>query len=246
MSDSITLKPGFLVGLNSSITGSVEYGRRDLATDGTAAPEGAEVTRWETTRVIDDPADHEAAVKARGKARSLITSVCVRSDFGLLCPESKAAELDAAIAEARAVAKAHNDTSTRSRIEVRVLRGRISGTDQEAVASIASEVRELLTSMDRGIAGADVEAIREAAGRAKSLAAMLDNGQSAQIVEAVAEARSAARQITKRLIDTGNIASVVVADLKRTALARARTAFLDYGAAPAAPVAEAPAGAEVA
>jgi len=57
-------------------------------------------------------------------------------------------------------------------------------------------------------------------------------------------ARSAARQITKRLIDTGNIASVVVADLKRSALARARTAFLDYGAAPVAPVAEAPAGAE--
>jgi len=37
-----------------------------------------------------DPAEHETAIKARGKARSVITGVCNASNFGLLCPTAEA------------------------------------------------------------------------------------------------------------------------------------------------------------
>jgi hypothetical protein len=223
------IKPGLLVALKSSVEGGVSYQRRDLDAD---KIEGSDVARWETTRVIDDPAEHERAIKARGKALSAIRGVCSPTTFGLLCPVDREAELDAAVKVAREIIDAHNADANCTRVKVYVLKGRIASTDEEAARAISQEVKSLVDSMSAGIDKLDPEAIREAAQKAQQMAAMLGDEQIQAVAGAVEAARKAARTIVKRIQKDGEQASIVMMDLQRGAIERARIAFLDLDDAP--------------
>lgn len=215
-----TLRPGLLVSLKSSVTGNALYRRRDIELSTTE--EGASTARWETERTIADPAEHEAALKARTKARSTISTVCVKSEFGLLCPESAEEEMTKAIEKARAIVAAFNKTAKCTRVQIFVIAGRVSPNDLEAVRAINSEVTELLAEMERGVTVADVAVIRDAAARAKGIAEMLSTEARIQAEIAIDAARRAARDIVKA--DGGP----VEVDLRAIrAITEARTAFLD-------------------
>lgn len=236
------LKPGLLVSLKTSIRGGVNYQRVDLEHNHTD-DDGALVARWETKRQIVDPAEYERATVTRGKARTLISSVCCSSSFGLLCPVSNESRLDEVIAEARALAAAHNAEATVTQVEVFVLVGRISSDDAEAARAIGSEVRELLDDMKSAIDAADPARIREAASKARELGSMLSPDVASQVTDAIVQARSAAREIVKRVEKSGESAARVVASLNTTAINMARFAFLDMDAGQA--TTEAPAGRSV-
>src|SRR5260221_4374072 len=91
-----TLRPGLLVSLKTSLDGNVKYRSVDIVADHVTA-EGERRAKWETERTIQDPAEYERAVKARSKARAIITGVCAPSSFGLLCPEFQRDKLTAAV-----------------------------------------------------------------------------------------------------------------------------------------------------
>ena len=113
-----TLRPGLLVGLKTSVAGNVSYDKRVIEPEH-LTEEGTQEARWETSRLVMDPVENEAAKKVRQKARALITRVCLASKgFGLLCPESLAPQLEAAITEARAMVDQFNATSTLSRVSI--------------------------------------------------------------------------------------------------------------------------------
>jgi hypothetical protein len=228
------------VSLKTSVRGGVEYRRADLAAP-EGGPEGAAVSRWETTKITINPAEVERASKARSKARSLVASVCSSSAFGLLCPEARAPDLERVVAEARAVAAEFNAGAKHTTIGVYVIAGRIASTDEEAARAIGSEVRELLTAMEDGIKAADPEAIREAANKARALGAMLSDEAAGKVGKAIEAARSAAREITRRVAKGGEVAAKVVADIRTDEIARARFAFLDLEPAAAVAEPEAPA-----
>jgi len=103
-----TLRPGLLVALSTRVTGNVTYTRRDIDFGRVSPVNGALISKWETERTVTNPEEADAASKARGKCRTLISSVCAQSEFGLLCPEDDAGKLDRAIAEAREVAAVEN------------------------------------------------------------------------------------------------------------------------------------------
>jgi hypothetical protein len=227
------IRPGILVALKSTVTGGVEYKRVDLDAGG-ETPNGASVARWETTRVIVDPVEHERAVKVRGKALGMIRGLAAATSFGLICPQDREPELDEAVKKARALVEEHNDNATCTRVAIYCLKGRIASTDEEAARAISGEVRSLLDAMDRGIAQLDVAEIREAASKAASLGSMLGEDQVKAVGEAVEQARKAARVIVKRIEKEGEDAAVVLADIQRGALEKARFAFLDL--APESPV----------
>jgi hypothetical protein len=235
MLNTTTLRPGLLVSLKTTLTGNVSYRKETIDPDHLTS-DGERRAKWETERTVKDAAEHERGTKARSEAASLIRAVCARSAFGLLCPESAAAELDGAIRKARTIADAFNQGAQLSRLGVYVITGRIAPDDVEAVKAINSEVRELMTDMEAGLANLDVEAIREAANKAKQLGAMLTDEAAARIQTAIDAARSAARRIVK----AGEAAAC---EVDRAALAKvqnARTAFLDLDGgqemqAPAAP-----------
>lgn len=191
-----TLRPGLLVSLKTSVSGNVSYRAvtlesEHLEEDGTAR------ARWETLKITEDPEEFKIATVARSKCRSLITSVCAPSAFGLLCPESDRDALDRAVEEAREVARTFNAMASQTRVSVNVIAGRIAPDDVEAVRAINSEVRDLLSDMERGLANLDVKAVRDAANKAKAIGAMLNPEAASRIQLAIDAARSAARQMVK-------------------------------------------------
>lgn len=224
------LKPGLLVSLKTTIKGGADYQRVEIEQDH-ALENGARFAKWETTRVISDPAEYERAIQARGKARAAIISICCSSSFGLLCPASREPELNTAIDIARIIADEFNATSKRAAIEVYIIAGRVARDDVEAAKAISAEVRDLLADMETGIKNADAEVIREAANKARALGGMLTDEAKEKVSEAVTEARKAARLIVKRIEKSGELAATVVAELSVQNIEAARFAFLDLDAA---------------
>lgn len=219
---SSTLRPGLLVSLKTSISGNVKYVSTDIERERLTA-DGKLRAKWETERTIEDPDEFTRAQKVQSKMGSLIRSICAKSAFGLLCPNDKASELDAAVAEARKLADAFNASATLTRVRLYVIAGRIAQDDVEAVRAINSEVRDLLRDMEQGVANLDVERIRDAASKAKQLGSMLSPAAAARIQIAIDSARSTAR----RIVAAGEAAGL---EIDRSTLQRineARTAFLD-------------------
>jgi hypothetical protein len=215
------IRPGLLVALKSRVAGGIHYRRVDLD-----APDDA-TARWETTRTIDNPDEHERAVKARGLALTEIRRVCSATSFGLLCPEAYEGDLDAAIERAASVVRSFNATAECTRVDVFALKGRVAATDEEAARAIGDEVAEMLRGMEAGIDRLDPEAIRLAATKARELSAMLAPEQAERVADAIGAARKAAREIVKRVQKAGEPAAEVLRSLSRSAIEKARMAFLD-------------------
>lgn len=216
------LRPGLLVSLKTSIQGGVSYDKTVIDADHMTET-GARVERWETERVVANPQEHEAARKARSRARQTIVSVCAQSAFGLLCPEDRREELERAVAEARAVAEEFNNSAVDSRIRIYVIAGRVSADDTEAVRAISSEVRGLMAAMESGIRDLDAAKIRDAAKRARSVGQMLSPRAQERVKVAVDAARDAARTISK----AGEAAAIEIDATAIQKIANSRTAFLD-------------------
>lgn len=225
-SKAVTLKPGLLVSLRTTINGGIQYVRRELEheTDG-----GTDRSKWETERIITDVQEWDEAKKARGDAGALIRKVCVPSAFGLLCPIDKRDELDGAIEQATLLAEDHNATHNLTTVRVYVLKGEIASSDEEAVRAISSEVSDLLADMEQGIRNVDVQTVRKAASDAKKLGGILDETANAKVQTAVKAARSAARQIVKRIEKDGEDAIDEIVQLNMGAISGARMAFLEFG-----------------
>lgn len=222
---TITLKPGLLVSLKTSLRGGITYERVDLEKSG-GTEDSPKVEKWNTTKVTIDPVEAERAVKVRGKLRSLISGVCVPSNFGLLCPVAKEAELIEAIKESREMAALANAGFVNTRVAVFVMVGRIAESDAEAARAVASELRDLFDEMESAITDGDVVRMRAAANKARPIVKMLDNGAAGKATAAIAEVRETATEITKRLTKQESIATYLT-EVKLRALPEAREAFLD-------------------
>jgi hypothetical protein len=234
MSNIETLRPGLLISLKTSIRGNVKYDKRDTTRE--TIIDGKAVAEWETKRTIADPVEMKRATETRTKARGLISSVCVNSAFGLLCPEKAQEELDAAVREAHKVVDEFNRSAKVTRVGMYAMIGKIAADDVEAVKAINSEVSDLMTQMETGLRNLDVKSIRDAANKAKQIGQMLAPDAAARIQMAVEAARVSARAINK----AGEQAAIEI-DLRaiRT-VTDMRTAFLDLDEARevAAPKAE--------
>jgi hypothetical protein len=218
-----TLRPGLLVSLKTSVAGNVRYTKVMLQTESREEGGGPAVARWETTRTIIDPVEHDLARKVQSVASGLIRRTCKESNFGLLCPEADAESLDAAVAEARKLVADFNATAKRSRVYVYVISGRIAPTDREAISAINSEVSDLLATMKQGLENLDVKQVRDAASRMKKIGTMLTPEMEARTKIAVDAAREAARKITK----AGEQAAQEIDRQAIRRISEARTAFLD-------------------
>lgn len=227
MTQTSILKPGLLVSLKTTIEGGVHYKRVDLAVEGDEKSEGGDLSKWETTRLIEDAQEHTLGVQVRGLAGSLVRKVCSLTSFGLICVESKEAELDAAILEARKRTDEFNSQAKHSRVSLYILKGRIAATDEEAAMAIASEIKVLLGEMESGIRSLDVKAVREAATRAKQTGQILNDDRAQIVSSAVKAARKAAREIVKRVEKGGESAAAVLATIAMQPIEAARFAFLD-------------------
>ncbi len=232
MSNASVIRPGLLVSLKSTVVGGVSYQRVDLDAD-RPAEDNQEVSRWETRRVIENVAEHERATKCRSAALAMIRKCCGATSFGLLCPTDQEGALDAAIASARALVDAHNESAEHTRVGIYALKGRVASDDAEAARAITQEIAGLVTAMDAGIKAFDPAAIRQAADRARELSGMLSEEKASKITAAISQARAAARPIVKRIEKEGETRETVLLDIQRGQIESARIAFLDLSDAPA-------------
>jgi ElaB/YqjD/DUF883 family membrane-anchored ribosome-binding protein len=216
-----TLRPGLLVSLKTSVTGGIKYDKEEIVPEHDT--DRGRVAKWATERTIEDPQEHEAAIKIRGRVRTLIASVCAQSAFGFLCPADKSGALDQAIAEARELAKGFNDRAAITKINVYVIAGKVAEDDVEAVRAIKSEMTELLSRMEEGVRNFDPEAIREAANKARSIGQMLSPAAQKRVSEAIDAARAAARKIVK----AGETAAIEVDRQAIEKISTGRLTFLD-------------------
>jgi hypothetical protein len=220
-----TIKPGLLVSVRTYLDGGVTYTRVNC---GTKVEDGKSVTKWRTTRTIDNPKEHTRAVKARSRASNLVRSCCLRTPFGLVCLQAKEEKLQAAITQARTVCKEWNARAKHYQIDIRTFQGRIASDDRQAISAMAAELRSLARDMKRGVRNGDVKAIREAASTAKRMGAMLDSTElQGDIDSAVKSARKAARQLVKRVDKQGEEVEKVVASLVTAPIEQMRIAFID-------------------
>lgn len=217
-----TLRPGLLVSLKTSQRGNVTYTKEDIFRD-RPTEDGKREAIWKTQRTIALPAEHDAACKVRTKARSLISSACANSAFGLLCPEDQGDVLEAKIAEAHALVDEFNAAAKMSRVYLCVIAGRIAPDDVEAVKAINSEISDLMEVMRDGIGNLDVKAVRDAANRVRSVGQMLSPDAQARVQLAVDAARAAA----KKIVAAGEQAAQEIDRQAIARIAEARTAFLD-------------------
>ena len=225
-----TLRPGLLVALNTNVKGNVSYVKRDLEAE--HETDAGLKAKWETERTIADAAEFERASQVRSKARSLITAVCTKTAFGLLCPESGAPDLDRATDEARKLCEDFNRNAKLTRVHCFVLTGRVASDDVKAVQAISGEVRDLIADMKDGLEALDVEKVRKAANEAKQIGNMLSPEAQARIQIAIDAVRAQARKI----VAAGETAAIVINQRAIATLNEARTAFLDLE--PAREVAE--------
>ncbi len=223
-----TIRPGLLVAIKTSVTGNVQYSKRTIESE-RRIDEKTAVASWETERTIADVDEHNRASKVRQEVNHAIRRLCANTAFGNLCPEDRADELAAAIADGRAKVQAFNDEASITRVTIHVIAGRVAADDVEAARAIRAELVEVIADMERGVANLSPEKIREAAVKAKELSEMLTDGAKYNVELAVTAARSAATAINKA-VKAGEQAASAVDQQVLTRLSSARLAFLDVDA----------------
>lgn len=227
---TLTLKPGLLVSLKTSIRGGIDYVRQELSQGDTADGRG-HIEEWQTRKVIADKEQYAAAVRLRSGIAAMIRRQCVHTSFGLLCPAANEDFLDAAVERARREARGFNASQDGITVGVYVLKGRVASTEEEATRAVASEVRSLLDTMRDGIQAFDARMVREAAAKARELKAMLSDDDAGKIAGAIKAARAAARVIVARVDKDGEDAATVLGEIVAegglTNLDAARFAFVD-------------------
>lgn len=232
----LKIKPGIMVACSTRLRGGVEYRRRDLD----RAQLGAtEKIRWETERTIVDAEEYERATRVRALARNRIAGACWQTAFGLICPQDREGDLDAAVSEARSAAQAFNGTAQHSEISVYVLKGRIAQTDEEATTAIQAESADLLDQLERAIKAADPAAIRDVCTRSRQINELAEGEAAEAVAAAIKEARAVARAIVKRVEKAGEEASTVLAEVGADGLAAINTARFAMLLPDAPPTAEA-------
>jgi hypothetical protein len=240
-----TVRPGYIIGLKTEITGNVTYQRVDLSPnddDDDAGDDASEstlemtsegdapevkVTRWKTTKIVENPDELERATKVRGMARSLIERLCFKTTLGLMCKLEQKPALDAAEDKAQELVREFNRTATITRIWFGVVPSVIESDSERATANIMREAGRLIVEMDAGIKEFDPEKIKKAAAKARQLSGMLGDEQQSKLNSAVDQARKASRTIVKRIETEGEDRAIVMMDIQRGQIESARIAFLD-------------------
>ena len=227
MAKTLQLAPGYLVGLSMGVDGGVTYERIELGA--ALDPNGAEIIRYQTTRITPDPEEFKAATQVRLKARGLVRSACTPTPFGLVCPKDDLPKVEQAIATGKEAVDAFNATAKTCKVRMAYLLGEIAKSESEAVASVRAEIQALLQDLEAATQEGDVKGIRDICDKASSMSKMLaqkTEGRDA-LSKAIAASRKVAREVVKRVQKQGEALAAVLEQANVSPIAVARFAFSD-------------------
>lgn len=223
MSEVKMLKPGILVSLKTSQTGNRSYKKEELER-AHIAEGGVERSRWNTTKIVYDPAEAKAAAQTANRARYLVTRLCADTAHGPLCPVERRDDLNAAIVEAREMVREFNETAVFSRVDVNVICGEIIADDLNTVRALFSETERFMAEMQEGLAELDVKKVRAICVKALDVGQMLSPEAGATMALAV----NTAREACKKIVAAGEQAAAEIDQRAINTIGVARSSFLDF------------------
>lgn len=225
----IGLRPGFMVRISVPVRGGVSYSVRTIESE-TVAPDGTARAAWETTRIVEDRAEHDAATALRARIRNYLAgTLCRVGDLGTFLPEASAPEFDRRLTEAEGWAAEFNGSARTCRVRIGAVRGRIEADSEREVAAVRREISAMLQAVEAGVRAMDPVAIRKAATEAREAARVLSPRAASQVDAAIEEARKIAREAQARVKAGADRAAIVITEDRIQALRTARVAFLDVG-----------------
>jgi len=218
------LRPGILISIKTHQSGNRSYQKREIErahlTEG-----GVERSRWDTTKIVFDPAEAKAAGQIANRARYLVTRLCADTAHGPLCPVDRREELNEAINEARSLARDFNDTAVFSRVEVNVICGEIIADDVNTARALFSETERFMAQMQEGLENLDVKKVRAICVKVLDVGQMLSPEAGATMAVAVSAARSAC----KKIVAAGEQVAIEIDQNAIDTIGLARNSFLDFG-----------------
>lgn len=224
----IRVRPGLLVNLVTHLEGGVEYEREELGAERIGERQEGEAVEWRTEKRVADVEEHAAAVRLRGRVRSLVKGACVWTPFGLICPLDQEALLGERIAEGHRLVQEFNAGAQHTRIRFpEPLRGRITEDSREALSAVREEIHSLVSELQQALAAGSPETIRDVAQKATQMSKLLEDGSEARTAldRAVKESRRVATELVKRLGEGAEAAAEVLASANIRLVASARMAF---------------------
>jgi hypothetical protein len=228
----LSLKPSLLVAVQISRVGGVTYAR------GAASEESGdnyEKKTWETTKEIPNVAEFKTAEAAAAECRRLISAICYRTSFGLLCSKDREKELTEAVKVVKAKIADVNSALQTVRLTASVIRAEISSSDQEAAQAVVQEIGGFLAELTSAVEACDVKKIRQTVGAVKGIESLLPEIQSQSLRSAIAAAKKAASTIVKEVQKKERTIDEVRRELDLSPIDAARMMFVepDAGTAPA-------------
>ena len=224
MSEVRTLKPGILVAIRTHQRGNRSYTKREIErahlTDG-----GMERSRWDTTKIVYDPAEDKEASQVANKARYTVTRLCADTAHGPLCPVERRDELNEAIAEARKMVAEFNERAVFTRVAIHVICGEIVADDVNTARALFSETEQFMEQMVKGLQELDVKKVRALCVKTLDVGQMLSPDANAAAVLAV----NAAREACRKIVAAGEQAAIAIDQNAIDTIGLARNSFLDFG-----------------
>ena len=205
---ALTIQPGIAVMMTSSIVGGPSYKKLNIdltdeelqeITGVEEMPEG-EVRKWETTRIIEDVPGYKAALTVRNRARDGVRGVCVRTQFGEICPLGREDDLNRKIADGQLDVQTFNSNNDHLKINWHCLKAYIRGSDTQALEAIHSTINEALAEMHDAYETGNYKKLRSVSKMLNQHKKILESGTLAtsHLDEAIKNARAAARKFLAR------------------------------------------------
>jgi hypothetical protein len=199
-SKPFTIEPCILVSDKLTVVRGVSYHRRDL--DTTVHDDGSEDALWETQRHYKNREETKEADRVYAKARQRLRSVCLATAIGFVCPLPKRGELEAAMAEAKALVDDFNKSATWCHINYLVLCTDIAPDNVSGVALLRSTLQETTDAIRQSLREFDAKNARDTLYATKRLVDVLnDPAAREELRQAREEAGQLCKEITRLVKD---------------------------------------------
>jgi len=221
----ISVRPGYLIGLNVHVNGGVHYIHDDEHVE--QHGDGSETKTFRTRKETD----HLEAVEVTGRVASRVQSslrrLCVHTEFGWYCTDADFPAVQRKIAMLRTEAAQANlfaeSVGSRRRVHVGIVPGRIDVTSAEAAREIASTVVNCLTDVrDVLRAGEMGPKLRNALNRARGLDKLATGFQANSILfafENVSRAKIVLKAEKEKGADLATVGQALDLDALESAIA---------------------------
>lgn len=219
------IEPCIVVRDTLTVERAVRYDRRNHTV--TNNPDGSEDATWEGKRHYKNRQEAQQADRIYAQARSKLRSVCLRTDLGFICPESKKAELDQAIEAARKVVEDANAGFQYCHVNFRVVLLELKPANEDGVAILRESLERTTKAVQEALADFDVKKARTLLATTKQFMDVLADPASKQALITVREeARKVAAEVANVVKQfDGNVQNALASQEGAVVLARAKAAW---------------------